>query len=185
MRILIDGIVVQCCIGNITAQQDICAIVNPAGSGLTPGPGVSVAIHAKAGPELHQECITRTPVTPGMTFLTPGFLLPNKYVLHCLPPQGRGELAARQLEQCYTKVLLLADEKEISSIAFPSLVPGSVGSPPISTAAIALGAVRRTAPHLRYVHRIRFVLFDRNVFIQYRNLLAANPESTLEAKITG
>lgn len=185
MRILIDGIVVQCCIGNITAQQDICAIVNPASPGFNSGAGVSAAIYAKAGPELQQECMSRACSSPGTAFLTPGHRLPNKYVLHCLPPQGRGEQAARQLEKCYLSALHQADEKAISSIAFPTLVSGSLGNPPVSTAAIALGAVRKSAALLRNIRHIRFVLFERNAFTQYRNLMAANPESVIENRSIG
>lgn len=185
MRILIDGIAVECSIGNITSQQDIGAIVNPAGPGLAPGSGVSGAIHGKAGSGLYQECIAHAPLRSGGVVITSGYLLPNKYVIHCLPPTGRSEQAARQLEQCYIKALILADEHHIDSVAFPSLLSGTLASPPISTAAVALGAVRKIAPLLKNVRRIRFVLFDRHVFMQYRNLMAASPESIALSRIIG
>jgi O-acetyl-ADP-ribose deacetylase (regulator of RNase III) len=185
MRILIDGIAVECSIGNITAQQDISAIVNPAGPGLAPGPGVTGAIHAKAGSGLYQECMVYAPLMTGKAIITGGHLLPNKHVIHCLPPAKKSPQAVRQLEQCYINSLLLADEHQLHSVAFPSLISGSLGNPPISTAAIALGAIRTTAPLLRFVRRIRFVLFDRQIFLQYRNLLAANPESVMQNRITG
>lgn len=185
MRILIDGIVVECSLGNITAQQDISAIANPAGPGLAPGPGVSGAIHAKAGSGLYQECISHAPLMPGKALITSGHLLPNKYVVHCLPPSGKGDQAVRQLEQCYINALMAADEHGISSIAFPSLISGTLGTPPVSTAGIALGAVRIAAPVLKNVRRIRFVLFDRLIFMQYRNLLAACPECIVQNKSIG
>ena len=185
MRIMIDGIVVESSIGNIAAQQDLAAIVNPAGPGLAPGPGVTGVIHAKAGSDLYQECIPYAPLRPGKAIVTSGYLLPNKHVIHCLPPNGKTEQNAQQLEQCYFNALMLADELGLHSIAFPSLASGSFGSPPISSAAIALGAVRNTARMLRSVRRVRFVLFDRQMFMQYRNLMAANPESVLQSRFTG
>jgi O-acetyl-ADP-ribose deacetylase (regulator of RNase III) len=185
MRIMIDGIVVECSIGNITAQQDIAAIVNPASPGLAPGPGVSGVIHAKAGSDLYQECIPYAPLRPGKAVVTSGYLLPNKHVIHCLPPTNKTEQGAQQLEQCYFNALMLADELELHSVAFPSLATGSFGNPPISSAALALGTVRNTARLLRRVRRVHFVLFDRQVFMQYRNLMAANPESVLQSKFIG
>jgi len=146
---------------------------------------VSGAIHSKAGSGLYQECIRYAPLRPGKAVITSGCLLPNKHVIHCLPPSLRSDQAARQLEQCYFKTLILADEHNVDSIAFPSLFSGSLGSPPVSTAAIALGAIRKIAPSLRNIRRIRFILFDRHVFMQYRNLMAANPESIIQSKVIG
>jgi O-acetyl-ADP-ribose deacetylase (regulator of RNase III) len=163
----------------------MCAIVNPATPGLAPGPGISGAIHAKAGADLYQECIRHAPLRPGKAVITSAYLLPNKKVIHCLPPGLNSEQAARQLEQCYIQTLLLADEHNLNSIAFPSLVPGSLGKPPVSTAALAIGAVRKIAPVLRHIRRIRFVLFDRQAFMQYRNLMAAHPESIIQRRELG
>ncbi len=185
MRLLIDGIALDCSIGNLTAQQDISAIVNPANPCLTPGPGVSGAIHSKAGPGLYQECIRHAPLRPGKAVITSAYLLPNKYVIHCLPPSPRSEQAAKLLEQCYIQALLLAEEHSLDSIAFPSLMSGSLGKPPVSTTALALSAVGKIAPLLRHVRRVRFVLFDRQTFIHYRNLMSANPESIIQSQISG
>lgn len=181
MRIMIDGIIVECCIGNITAQQDIAALVNPAGPGLAPGPGVSGAIHSKAGPDLYQECIAHAPLTPGKAIITSGHRLPNRYVIHCLPPTGRTALSVKQLEQCYSRALLIAEEHGLHSVAFPAFASGSLGNPPINAAAVAIRAVRHTVPILRSVKLVRFVLFDRQAFTHYRNLLAASPESILQS----
>jgi len=185
MRILIDGIAVECSIGDIAAQQDIGAIVIPAGPGLVPGPGVSGAVHGKAGSELYQECIALAPIMTGKVIITSGYHLPNTHVIHCRPPSRKDEQSVRQLEQCYMNALLLADEHQLKSVAFPSLVPGSLGTPPISGAAMALKAIRNASNLLQNVRLIRFVLFDRQVLIQYRNLLAANPESILQQKYIG
>lgn len=185
MRLLIDGIALDCTIGNLTTQQDISAIVNPANPCLTPGPGVSGAIHSKAGPDLYQECIRHAPLRPGKAVITSAYLLPYKHVIHCLPPNPRSEQAPKLLEQCYIQSLLLADEHGLDSVAFPSLLSGSLGKPPVSTTALALGAVRKIAPLLRHVRRVRFVLFDRQAFMHYRNLMAANPDRMMENSISG
>jgi|SRR5690554_255813 len=177
MRIFIDGVAVEANIGSITAQLGITAIVNPADSGLAPGAGICGAIHSKAGPELYQECLGHAPLHPSKVVITSGHRLPNKYIIHCLPPTSRSRQAVQQLEKCYINSLLLAEEQRIDSVAFPSLYSGSLGTPPVSSTAIALGAVRKAAPLLSSVRRIRFVLFNRQIFIHYRNLMAANSES--------
>ncbi|HPZ90689.1 MAG TPA: macro domain-containing protein [Bacillota bacterium] len=185
MRILVDGVTIECSIGNITAQADMDAIVNPAAPGLVPGAGVSGAIHSKAGPELYQECLAHAPLNPGQAIITSACRLPNKKVIHCLPPAGSCNRSVALLEKCYLQSLLLADEHGLTSVAFPSLFSGSLGTPPVSAAAIALRAVRKAAPLLRNVRRVCFVLFDRHTFLHYRNLMAANPESVIHTTITG
>ena len=58
MRILIDGIALECSIGN-NGTTGYVRNVNPATLGLAPGPGISGAIHAKPGrplPGVHPPC---------------------------------------------------------------------------------------------------------------------------------
>ena len=100
MRILVDGVTIECSIGNITAQADMDAIVNPAAPGLVPGAGVSGAIHSKAGPELYQECLAHAPLTPDRQLLLQLAGCPTKG--HSLPAaRGSCNRSVALLEKCY------------------------------------------------------------------------------------
>jgi O-acetyl-ADP-ribose deacetylase (regulator of RNase III) len=148
--------------GDITAQPDIDAVVNAANAELMPGGGVAGAIHRAAGPGLAKECAPHAPIQPGECVLTGGHRLPNRHVIHCLGPvYGVDEPAEDLLAACYRNALLLADRAGLASIAFPAISTGAFGYPMHAAADTAMRTLADTAPRLRSVERIRFVLFDQ------------------------
>jgi O-acetyl-ADP-ribose deacetylase (regulator of RNase III) len=58
------------------------ALVNSANANLRFGSGVAGAIHTAAGPELEQYCRRYSPIALGAAVVTPGFELPNPYIIH-------------------------------------------------------------------------------------------------------
>ncbi len=86
MRRAVHGISVECVRGDITAQDDVAAIVNAANAELRSGGGVAGAIHRAAGPELEEETRPLAPIRPGAAVMTGGHGLPNDYVIHTLGP---------------------------------------------------------------------------------------------------
>lgn len=158
--------------GDITAQPDVDAIVNAANAELRPGGGVAGAIHRAAGPELDRACRPLAPIRPGECVITPGFGLPNAWVIHCLGPvYGVDEPAAELLGRCYRGAMALADDHALESIAFPALSTGVFGYPVAEAAPVAIGAVAEAAAGLRHVRRVRFVLFDAEVADLHRQVL--------------
>lgn len=152
---------IECVQGDITKQADIDAIVNAANAQLRPGGGVAGAIHRAAGPGLDRECRPLAPIRPGEAVITGAHNLPNRYVIHCLGPvYGRDEPADVLLASCYRNALRLAGEKDITSIAFPSLSTGAFGYPMESAAKTALGVVMDELAMVEHVPLVRFVLFD-------------------------
>lgn len=79
-------IVIECIRGDIAAQKDVDAVVNPVNTELGIGGGVTGAIHRGAGPNLEKECREFAPIAPGEAVLTRSYGLPNEYVIHCLDP---------------------------------------------------------------------------------------------------
>jgi O-acetyl-ADP-ribose deacetylase (regulator of RNase III) len=155
----IDGVTIECFIGDIARQVGFDAIVNAANADLLPGGGVSGTIHQAAGPELAAECRSLAPIKPGHAVITGGHGLPNRYVIHCLGPvYGVDEPSAALLGGCYRNALRLADELELVSVAFPAISTGVFGYPMDEAAEVALAAVAAAAGSLKSVRVVRFVL---------------------------
>lgn len=162
MKEVVNGVRIECVAGNIAAQKDMTAIVNAANAQLKSGSGVAGAIHRAAGPELEKECITLAPIKPGEAVITSGYKLPNRHVIHCLGPvYGVDEPSAILLGNCYKNSLRLAEQSKIDSIAFPAISTGVFGYPLEAAMEVALKNVLEILPKLRYVKRIRFVLYSK------------------------
>lgn len=170
----ISGVSLECIRGNIVAQPDLEAIVNAANAQLRSGGGVAGAIHGAAGPGLERECRPLAPIRPGEAVISGGHNLPNRHVIHCLGPvYGRDRPEAELLANCYRRALRLADENGLRSIGFPAISTGIFGYPVEAAAEVACRTVAETAPSLKHVRTIRFVLFSERDLAVHREALAA------------
>ncbi len=166
------GIEVQCVKGNIVEQYDVDAIVNAANAMLRPGGGVAGAIHRAAGPGLYQECKPLAPIKTGEAVVTSGHMLPNPYVIHALGPVYAAETdPAAKLSETYRNCLLAADEKGIERVAFPAISTGIFGYPMEDAARVAFETIKDTAPMLKSVKLIRFVLFAQEDYELHKRVM--------------
>ena len=162
MRRAVHGVTVECVRGDITAQEDVAAIVNAANAELRKGGGVAGAIHRAAGAGLEREASPLAPIRPGEAVITGGHGLPNDYVIHTLGPvYGQDRPEAELLANCYRNALALAERYGIDSIAFPAISTGVFGYPVEEAAEVALGTVVEETEKLERVRLIRFVLFGQ------------------------
>jgi O-acetyl-ADP-ribose deacetylase (regulator of RNase III) len=127
---------------------------------LVAGGGVEGAIHESAGEEeLSAACAKLGGCEVGDAKVTPGFALPAKYIFHAVGPRwsggDRGE--PELLASCYRRCLVLADELEVRSLAFPAISTGVFGFPPDRAAEIAVRALQSTPTS---VSEVRLVAFD-------------------------
>lgn len=148
------------------------AIVNTANDQPTVGTGCDHAIYQAAGYDkllaYRREQIGA--VAEGEAFITPGFDLPAKYIIHAVSPfyidgkQGEEEL----LRSCYRKSLALAAENGIHSIAFPLISTGGFGYPKEEGMRIAADEIH--AFLLNSDMQIYLVVFDEKTTRMGRNL---------------
>ena len=109
------------------------AIVNTANKYVHIGPGCDTAIYNAAGRDklLDYRREKIGVVNEGDAFITPGFDLSAKYIIHAVSPCFRGgnKKEEKRLRSCYQNSLKLAKELNVSSIAFPLISTGGFGYP--------------------------------------------------------
>ena len=158
---------------DITALE-VDAIVNAANSSLAGGGGVDGAIHRAAGQELVRASMALAPCAAGDAVITPGFLLPARYVIHVVGPIWTGGASdeERLLRSAYDRAFALAQAQgDIRSIAFPAISTGVYQFPRSLAAAIAMDAMRR---HEDVFERIVACAFDRETEALYLRQLGAD-----------
>jgi len=158
--------------GDIT-ELDVEAIVNAANRSLLGGGGVDGAIHRAAGRGLLQECKSLGGCQTGEAKLTKGYRLPARYVIHTVGPvwQGGGNQEAELLANCYQNSLLLAAERELSSLAFPAISTGIYGYPKEPAARIAVDTVKNFMAQHELPKKVIFVCFSEQDRRIYKELL--------------
>lgn len=161
MQRSVNGLIIECVSGDITAQPDCEAIVNAANSQLAGGGGVDGAIHRAAGPQLVAASRALGPIDAGEAVITAAFDLPNKHVIHCVGPvYSQGKPVATQLAACYARAMQLAAQAGARRVAFPAISCGVYGYPMIEASRIAIRAVADCAPDRGSIELARFVLFS-------------------------
>jgi O-acetyl-ADP-ribose deacetylase (regulator of RNase III) len=165
--------------GDITTLP-VDAIVNAANEYLKHGGGVAVAISRKGGPTIQQESAALIeklgPLSTGEAVITSGGKLPAQFVIHAVGPvwseHGPAE-ADKLLCSAVRNSLVLAEEKNLKSIAFPAISTGIYGFP-IDRAATLL--LREAADYLRgqtKLERVLFCLYDDASFQVFDSAFAA------------
>ena len=148
---------------NDITKMNTDAIVNTANPEVKVGPGCDTAVYQAAGfDELlayRKEKIG--PVKEGEVFLTPGFGLPAKYIIHAVSPLFvDGESGEEEkLRSCYRRSLVIAAGCGFRTVAFPLISTGSYGYPKEEGLRIAveeIGSFLETSSMIVYI-----VVFDR------------------------
>ena len=148
------------------------AIVNTANEKPTVGTGCDFAVYNAAG---YDELLSWRKkyigaVEEGEAFISPGFRLPAKYIIHTVSPlyidgeHGEEEL----LRSCYRKSLALAAGYGIRSIAFPLISTGGFGYPKEEGMRIAVDEIH--AFLLKSDMQIFLVVFDERATWMGRSL---------------
>lgn len=118
---------------NDITKMNTEAIVNTANDHPTVGTGCDSAVYKAAGyDELLKYRAEKIGFVPeGDAFITPGFKLKAKYIIHAVSPlyMGGDKGEEEKLRSCYRKSLQIAKENGIKSISFPLISTGGFGYP--------------------------------------------------------
>lgn len=157
-------------------KLELDAIVNSANSSLRMGSGLSGAIHRAAGPKLYEECIQYGTLNPGQAVITKGYNLLSKYVIHTVAPKWylNDPLKEEYLKSCYKESIKLAEENNISEIAFPCIGMGIYKCPLEIGAKIAIDTVKEQLESLKVIKKIYFICGNKSQFEIYKSLIENN-----------
>lgn len=160
--------------GDIT-RLAVDAIVNAANSSLLGGNGVDGAIHRAAGPDLLNACRRIGHCKTGQSVITPGFALPARHVIHTVGPVWRGgdQGEAVALASCYRTALVLAQEHQLSTVAFPCISTGAYRFPPDDACRIAIDTVLAFLNEQPWRGEVVFCVFSDADRTRYERELAA------------
>lgn len=162
-------------LGNIVRQLDCDAIVNSANQNLRAGSGVCGAIYKAAGPELEPISMKQAPLALGAAVITPGFNLPNRFVIHTRGPKYFfDEDPPENLAAAMRSTLLLAEENKLVRIAIPAISMGIFSYPPEEAIPILVKAAKEAGKTLQFVQEARFVVLDDELFKLFSNEIQRN-----------
>ncbi|HHE41795.1 MAG TPA: O-acetyl-ADP-ribose deacetylase [Dehalococcoidia bacterium] len=159
--------------GDIT-QMEVDAIVNAANSSLMGGGGVDGAIHRAGGSTIKEECRryveSHGQLPPGHAMVTTAGRMAARYVIHTVGPvwHGGSQREAETLASAYRESLRAAEERHLSTVAFPSISTGAYGYPVDRAARVAIDTVAEfLAREATTVNTVTFVLFDEPTLRSY------------------
>ena len=171
-------------------EIEVDAIVNAANTSLLGGGGVDGAIHRKGGKAILDDCVKirnkQGGCKVGDAVITTAGNLPAKYVIHTVGPVWNNgkSLEEELLESCYLRVLELAVENNIKTIAFPNISTGIYKFPKELAAEIAINTIS-VFEHREQFEKIIFVCYDDENFKIYNDIIESDFEYKIKSGLFG
>ncbi len=169
---------IEIVVGNIVQQPDVDALVNSANANLRFGSGVAGAIHTAAGPELEQYCRRHSPIALGEAVVTPGFELPNPYVIHTRAASFiNDDHPEKYLDLAVAQTLRVAKEAGIKSMAMPAIGTGVFKFPPELAAEIIINGLVTRMTDFPEIELVRICVGTQDMKAVFVSTLAAKTSS--------
>ncbi len=162
-------------VGDI-ATLDSDAIVNAANDQLWMGSGVAGAIKRAGGVVIEEEAMRMGPVEAGDAVATSGGDLKARWVIHAAVMSQDLTTDANLIAQCTTRVLEVADQLSVQSLALPALGTGVGGFPIYAGASIIVGRVRAYLGEHRHtsLRRVVFCAYDDVGEAAFKNAMSGS-----------
>ncbi len=170
MRIKINNTFLELTQGDIT-DQTTDAIVNAANTTLQLGGGVAGAIRRKGGPKIQEQCNEIGGTHVGGAVITTGGNLKAEYVIHAVGPIHGEEHENAKLKDATLNSLILANNKNLKSIAFPAISTGIFGFPKDRCATIMLSTTIAYLEGPTNLEKVVYCLYDQKTFEIFKNTL--------------
>jgi len=152
---------IEIIVGNIVKQPDVEALVNSANANLRLGSGVAGAIHMAAGPKLEEYCKPFAPLALGAGLITPGFKLPNPWIIHVRSAHYiNNDQPEKYMQMALESMLRLANDHDIRSLALPAIGTGMFKFPPMLAARIIGQVLSRADDLAPFLQTVRICLID-------------------------
>jgi O-acetyl-ADP-ribose deacetylase (regulator of RNase III) len=174
---------IEIVVGNIVRQSDVDALVNSANGNLRFGSGVAGAIHTAAGPELEQYCRRYSPIALGEAVVTPGFQLPNPYVIHARAASYiNDDHPEKYLDLAIVQALRVAKDAGIKSMAMPAIGTGVFKFPPELAAEIILKALLSRSAEFPEITLVRVCVGDAQMQAVFQAALQLGLADSIQTK---
>jgi O-acetyl-ADP-ribose deacetylase (regulator of RNase III) len=167
--------VITVVLGDIVRQPDCDGVVNAADASLMAGSGVCGAIHAAAGHRLEPYARRFAPLRVGEALATPGFELSGcRLIIHAVGPRYFDDPEPpRHLARAVQSAIDLADRNRLQRLALPALSTGVYRYPAEEAVPILVEAAFVTAPRLRHLLEIRFVVPGQAMLALFERAIAS------------
>lgn len=163
---------IECVVGDITKQPDAEAVVNSANVNLRFGSGVAGAIHSTAGQELEDFCRLLAPLAIGDGVITPGFGLPNPWIIHVRAAHYMfDDEPEKKLEAAIDTMMQIARQRGIRSLAVPAIGTGVFAFPEELAAEIMVRTLKKHITEDMPVMWVRICVVQRRLLEIYQRLL--------------
>lgn len=166
---------IEVVIGNIVKQPDVEAIVNSANANLRLGSGVAGAIHMAAGDKLEDYCQPFAPLELGAALITPGFDLPNKWVIHVRSAHYINNTEPeRYMAFAIFSMLNVARENKIKTLAMPAIGTGMFKFPAVLAARITTKCLQEFAKGEHDIELVRICVVNDEMRQLFESALAVD-----------
>lgn len=139
---------------------------------------IDAAVFSAAGPNLFKACEGLAGCETGDAKITPGYLLPAKYVIHTVGPyvvdsKITTQKQKDQLRSCYLRSLRVAQANKLKSVAFCCISTGVFGFPKQEACEIALQSVVDFLIEHDCFHQVIFCVFTEEDLLLYeKNMIS-------------